>query len=178
QLREDVLETNQGRRFHFQVAQLKRRRAFSWSKAAWNRREKFHERKPAGQWHIFSEDNQVPLSVTVREAAIRADQKAAVVKLTRLAVGSNGHVIGPDHEPDMMVAGQTGDGIKSGLFVSEQFGDACFGPKQKVCLIRQRLFRELDQIPEPLLIFTRVPDQSLRNARLNERNSECASRWL
>jgi len=68
----------------------------------------------------------------------------------------------------MMRAREIGDGFERCFIVSQQLGHCGFGPKEQISLLGQRRLREPDQLAKANIISAGIPNERLRNARLNE----------
>src|SRR5688572_17659187 len=52
-----------------------------------------------------------------------------------------------------------------------------FGPHQNIGLVRKRLLGEREELLESIFIFPFIPNERLRNARLDQRHFGGALRW-
>ena len=151
---------------------LKRHHTVTGRKTAGDGRKPFDERQPAHERDVFAKDDQLLFVINRRATAFRIEQERRVENVAVIVgpgAGTPDKIFGIEDQPEVMGADEVGDGGVAGLV---EFRHGGFRPDEQIGLVRERAFRKFKQLPETIGVRIRVPNQSLRNAGLNERDSQ------
>src|SRR4051812_26642519 len=143
QVREHVFETNENGGLKSKAWQIEDHRSFARREVPFALYHVSNEGQPPGEWHVFSEDDQLLLLIDAVDFALRGNKKAAVEPFQlcfRFGPGRRDNVISSHDEPDMVLLHEVGDRVVGVGFVTEQIGNSSLRPDEEVRLLQESFF--------------------------------------
>ena len=169
-VREDVLEADDRRRDHRTVAppQTEGRRPVAGRETVADRGQPTEEGQLLRERDVFAEDDQATLPVDAIEAAVLGGHDRGIVE-ARLAVRADVAVIGSEDPARLGTPDEIGHRRE---LVGLEPGQESLGPDEHVGLRRDGLARQVEGLLEPRRAGRIVPDELLRDARLDQREAD------